>query len=355
MTKRSRRNHGAEFKAKVALAAVRGEKTTMQEPDKPNADALAAASTQNTGVGGAKPNAEKSTPNQVKRLAQLVGLSWTNTILFAVVFLLLVVAAAALAYVCWFRAIPFLYGWGFDNWGFKIIWKSVLAILAFFYLSFIPLLPFFAVPYILDFLSELTFRQEVRSARNAQKEIEGQLSGVDSHQVVLVLRYSREVLKEYYALGMDQAQRSYRYALIAMWLGFVVLLIGVGDQLGWLAAAFPELGSAKEGKVSSSELVLLTGAVMEFIAGAFLWVYRTSLEQLIYFYRRQYSLHKTLLAERLARGMTQKNDEASLAIIHKLMEESEDLKVEAAKSGGIAELLKRFGKAEPASSACTTK
>ncbi len=30
MTKRSRRNHGAEFKAKVALAAIRGEKTVSE-------------------------------------------------------------------------------------------------------------------------------------------------------------------------------------------------------------------------------------------------------------------------------------------------------------------------------------
>lgn len=30
MTKRSRRNHGAEFKAKVALAAVRGDKTVSE-------------------------------------------------------------------------------------------------------------------------------------------------------------------------------------------------------------------------------------------------------------------------------------------------------------------------------------
>lgn len=30
MSKRSRRNHGAEFKAKVALAAVRGEKTVSE-------------------------------------------------------------------------------------------------------------------------------------------------------------------------------------------------------------------------------------------------------------------------------------------------------------------------------------
>jgi transposase-like protein len=30
MTKRLRRNHGAEFKARVALAAIRGEKTLSE-------------------------------------------------------------------------------------------------------------------------------------------------------------------------------------------------------------------------------------------------------------------------------------------------------------------------------------
>ena len=34
MTKRTRRNHGPAFKAKVALAAVKGEKTLADRPTK---------------------------------------------------------------------------------------------------------------------------------------------------------------------------------------------------------------------------------------------------------------------------------------------------------------------------------
>src|SRR3546814_11380074 len=57
-------------------------------------------------------------------------------------------------------------------------------------------------------------------------------------------------------------------------------------------------------------LVLITGVVIEFIAAAFLWVYRFSIQQQTYYYRRQIRLHNALLAHRLTGDMTQAKDES---------------------------------------------
>jgi hypothetical protein len=265
---------------------------------------------------------------------------------FAVTLAVVLAIAGVLAYWGWFRGIPFVWAWGFDDWGFRKIGKSFLALFGVYYLAIFPFISLTVVGEIFKFWNAFlsrrgALRREVKSARSSQEEIERDLASndTDPHQIVLVLKYSRRLLGEYYAIGMHQAQRSYRYALFAMWLGFAVLLVGVGDQLGWLAAAFPSLPTETD-SASSQDVVLLTGAVIEFIAVAFLWIYRTSMEQQILFYARQLKLHKTLLAYRLSLGMSHKSDEAVATIISKLLEEGSEPNIAApGGSSGISKLL----------------
>src|SRR3546814_10095571 len=70
-------------------------------------------------------------------------------------------------------------------------------------------------------------------------------------------------------------------------------------------------------------LVLITGVVIEFIAAAFLWVYRFSIQQQTYYYRRQIRLHNALLAHRLTGDMTQAKDESVKMIVERLLEDME--------------------------------
>src|SRR3546814_5992769 len=129
-----------------------------------------------------------------------------------------------------------------------------------------------------------------------------------------MLSYSRAMLNEYYAIAMSQAQRSFRYCLIAMWLGFLVLIAGVLDNFVPLTEIlFPGSsgttvqGIAGQGHVSSDPdtLVLITGVVIEFIAAAFLWVSRFSIPQQTYYYSPQITLNHRILAPSLPGDITQ--------------------------------------------------
>jgi TRADD-N domain-containing protein len=308
-----------------------------RKPDQAHASGEGA----NTGETKETPPKASGSSRVAQSLASLFGRGWPTTTLTIVVALLGIAVIALLVYLCWIRAIPALrsWDWGFDRADPARIGRGVLALLGLMYLAIIPFLPIGIAPWVLTFLAEVTsYRQDVKTAREAQQNIEETLATNDPHQIVMVLRYSRELLGEYYALGMHQAQRSYRYALIAMWLGFIVLLGGVTNQLGWLKALFPETFTEV---ADDNAVVLLTGAVMEFIAAAFLWVYRTSTQQLIYFYRRQLMLHRTLLASRIAKGMAHKAEDATLMIIQKVLEDVDELKTDAATGGGISKLLQK--------------
>src|SRR3546814_21141255 len=114
-----------------------------------------------------------------------------------------------------------------------------------------------------------------------------------------------------------------------MWLGFLFLIAGVLDNFVPLTEIlFPGSsgttvdGIAGQGHVSSDPdtLVLITGVVIEFIAAAFLWVYRFSIQQQTYYYRRQIRLHNALLAHRLTGDMTQAQDESVKMIVGRLLE-----------------------------------
>src|SRR3546814_11052834 len=110
-------------------------------------------------------------------------------------------------------------------------------------------------PTIVSFWNEYgALRQQVASARETQRDIERELTRNDPHGLVLMLSYSRAMLNEYYAIAMSQAQRSFRYCLIAMWLGFLVLIAGVLDNFVPLTEIlFP--GSSEIGRASCRESV----------------------------------------------------------------------------------------------------
>jgi hypothetical protein len=240
--------------------------------------------------------------------------------------------------------------------------------------------------------------KEVGAAIDAQKEIEEQLLKNDPYQIVKVVSYSRETLREYYTIGRNQAKKSFRYSLIAMWLGFIVLLLGVTNAIMPVYQIYQQFEEVRGEKVTAernqdtltkqqellakgqekiegeaseknkakeddknntekktqvieatlseaNDIVLLTGAVIEFIAAVFLWVYRYSIRQLTLFYSRQLKFHNVLLAHRLTANMEEKKEETLMKIIDKMFEEKDqpELETPSGKGKGLIGLLKGGG------------
>lgn len=289
--------------------------------------------------------AEAGTPRRIAELAvQWTRGRWADRLLMLVSFAMIAVVFAGLAWVCWLWWMPAVWAWGFDRFG----WASLIAPFGILYLVIIPFVAVWLAQAIVSFWTEFgALRQDVASARETQKDIEAELKANDSQGLILLLSYSRAMLSEYYAIAMSQAQRSFRYCLIAMWLGFIVLIAGAIDSFIPLAQFVTLAGTERAviaaveaDPVDANSLVLITGAVIEFIAAAFLWVYRFSIQQQTYYYRRQLRLHNTLLAHRLTAGMHTR-DEATKMIVERLLEDMERPASELRGSSGISGLVKR--------------
>lgn len=297
-----------------------------------------------TSAAGSTPAPRQPGTTQ-KKIAELAAhwasSQWPDRLMIAVSLLLIAAAFAGLAWVCWFWWTPVVWEWGFATFG----WRSVLALLAILYLAMIPFSAVMLFPAIIGFWNEYgALRRQVTSARETQDQIEHDLLTNDPYGLVPILSYSRAMLSEYYAIAMSQAQRSFRYCLIAMWLGFVILVAGVLDSFvpltGFLAPQ-PGEGAAGRQMGDTNDLVLITGVVIEFIAAAFLWVYRFTIQQQTYYYRRQFRLHNALLAHRLTAGMGQAKDDAIKLIVERLLEDTESPAAAEPDRRGIAALLKR--------------
>ena len=137
-------------------------------------------------------------------------------------------------------------------------------------------------------------------------------------------------MKAYYKIGLTQTQRSFRYSLIAMWIGFSVILMGI-----LLQVVDVEL-LAKVGirrlDTNVTALVILSGAIIEVISAFFLWVYRTSIKQLNYFYNRQMYSHSVLMCHRIAETMKTNSDDAKKAIVEKILDKSWALELDTLPS-----------------------
>jgi hypothetical protein len=122
-------------------------------------------------------------------------------------------------------------------------------------------------------------------------------------------------------------------------------VLGVVDPLRETLIAKAGISSSSVPR-SSDDLVLLTGGIIEFIAAAFLWVYRLSINQQTFYYRRQFRVHNALLAHQLSEKM-QSRDIATTTIVERLLEDVESRDVPPPGTSGLAALLKRDHDASP--------
>jgi hypothetical protein len=145
-----------------------------------------------------------------------------------------------------------------------------------------------------------------------QRQYEEDIKQNDSDGLIRLVNYSKTEMEKYYEMGLKQAKRSYNCSLTAMWLGFAIILFGL------LSSAIKLPG----GETNKNQVQLLTvcsGIVVEAISALFLWIYKSSLNQLTYFYGKQVFLHNALIAYKISDTMEDKDKPKNL-IVQKIFE-----------------------------------
>ena len=223
-----------------------------------------------------------------------------------VILIIVLILFIGLGYLCWFRWLPDVWNWGFN----PISVKAILSVLAALYLLIIP---FFSFVFVNKYVSSINTTRAQIEIEDEQKKIEQKLDEKDEDNLIPLVEYSRIQLKEYYTIGLRQARRSYTFSIIAMWIGFTVIMGGI------VLYIFDPLF---EGKVNTEYLPVLSvagGTIVELISALFLWIYQSSLKQMHVFYNRRNFIHNVILCTRIANSMENK-DEAKKIIIEKVMD-----------------------------------
>jgi len=244
----------------------------------------------------------------VARHPRMIYLAWA-------IVLLTWAGTLALTWACWWVFIPEVWRQVQGD-----VLRGLLAALATLFLFVVPVWGWMGASSLTQRVAEATLSEEssaIADARARVRETEedalNRLESTDQAGLLPLLRYSRAQLEAYYVMGLAQTRRSFVNAAIAMWLGFLILIAGIA-----LYVAPLEQFRIARPSGDFRTMVLASAVIIEAISALFLWVYRSTIGQLTFYYRLQMQSHAAILSFRIANTMD-KADEAKRAIIDKLI------------------------------------
>jgi hypothetical protein len=231
--------------------------------------------------------------------------------------ILSVLTTVIAGYFCLLVWLPSLWAWGFH----PATWKGILSVLGAIYLVIGPFMPFslsggtisaIFKMYADDAEKEFNFR--INEIEDKQSNYEKILREKDTEGLIPLVTFSRIELEQYYKMGLHQTRRSYQYSIIAMWIGFFIIAFGI--------ISFIIPSSYVNENFTSGNLQILTigsGVVTEVVSALFLWIYKSSMNRLTYFYNRQVFIHNALLAFKISNSIKE-SDKAKELIVSKILE-----------------------------------
>jgi len=236
---------------------------------------------------------------------------WTIT---ALTFL----AVLGAAYLCWYLFPPQLWKWATLQW-----WHWLPAVFGFCFLFAIPTWVGWGAMSLTSFLADFSLsvadsalHKAQQAVRETEEEAIRRLEQTDGAGLLPLLKYSRAQLEAYYQIGLSQTRRGFFNSVLAMWLGFILLLVGVALYV----VPMQQLGLKSPSQ--DFRILIMGGAtIIEFISALFLWVYRSSTAELIHFYNTQMHIHTSILCFRIADTMEPaKSDDTKRAIVDKVLD-----------------------------------
>ena len=309
--------------------ASRSDDTKLFDPDQQTAEVAAASAGEPGGgnvVGGnaagaaagaptapAAPGARPRTPSRrtverlIERNPRARGLAYAAAVV-------IIVAALPVAYLAWWKLIPAVWHWSNEAW---YHWFG--GVFAMLFLVGTPIYPLMYGSRLFNSVAEISLATEVDGAFDTLHRAERKFLAAedipDPAGLLPLVKYSRAQLEVYYKLGLSQTRWSFAFSVVAMWIGFVFIiggfLIYVGPAEEWFGVVRPEQ--------DISILILAGGAIIEFVSALFLWVYRSTIGQMTFFYRRQIYAHNVMMCFRIADTMLDA-DETKKMIVAKFLD-----------------------------------
>lgn len=230
------------------------------------------------------------------------------------------------------------------NWGEQVWYQGIIAIIVEFFIITIyfgVILPIRSITKVIAIYTETPEEKRIDEGRQKIDEVERKIRESlkeDELGTFDLITYRRTLLNYYYDMNFKQTKKSFRYSIFAMFLGFFIILTGIAGAFGFLDIVFPNI------KLTDINNVVIAGGVLaEMISALFLWIYKASSEQLIYFYKRQIQAHNAFLSFKIATSMNNPiRDKTKQEIVKGILETSvsDEPSIKLPTTNGIRKFLK---------------
>lgn len=136
-----------------------------------------------------------------------------------------------------------------------------------------------------------SFDVDLKELKEEKIQITQKIESENKLDIFHTIQLSLNELNQYYTINKGQARSSFRWSIFAIVTGFLTIVFGV-----WLHYF--------QNKVELSYLAGASGVILEFIGGAYFFVYKKSLEQVNFFFGQLIKIQDTMLAINIANNIT---------------------------------------------------
>jgi hypothetical protein len=149
--------------------------------------------------------------------------------------------------------------------------------------------------------------------REERHKIQKRLAEKPKPDVLDTIQLSLNQLTEYYAINKSQARNSFSFSVFAVIVGLATLIGGI-----WFFYL------TEKQNIQLATISGIAGVLIQFIGGAYFYLYRRSLDQLNYFFNQLVKMQDTMLSIRLCEQIVPKERQNELreTVILRLLERS---------------------------------
>jgi hypothetical protein len=156
-----------------------------------------------------------------------------------------------------------------------------------------------------------TTKLDLQNLREEREKLENDLKTEESEQkdIFNIIRLNLNQITEYYTISKNQAKKSYNLSILAIILGLFTIIFGI-----WIF--YFDINS----NLSISILTSVAGIILEFIGGAYFYMYKENKKQLNYFYSELVDMQDIMLSIKLCNSLKEeKRNNAKEKIIDSLI------------------------------------